>query len=505
VASGARWTALRWILLIASILGAGLTDRVAASAQPTERERTFLRLVFNGDEAKAVEYAQIANINVNSIAGEPLSTWFYRDGRSQSGRYELRNVAVQKIVFERFKQNPNPHVGPENSNLSLFCSYAPFQESIQILSMGTPAQINALHEHQDNQRRPHIEAMGVGFESLVRYGLKDKALITNLFMGCFFRNAAPLNAFVYDTVLSKMVHAGANINAESAGGERPIQFAVKMGNDAIVERLIGDGAQADYLVRQNGFDKPASNEKCSPRRDRSLYGIVFEWAKPRNADALVAMVRALSLGGLSPMTKYGYIERGNDGSQRCAYTSFYDAVIDTGNIELAKRVKEAASSQRPPPRQAGPASATVRPTPVAPAAVTQIGAWRIANDNGRLVAVANADNKTSNGFGALRLECVAGKLEYAPIALKLTGPVTSLWLSVAGDAKEMKLVNQRASGASATTLSNEFAAIEQESLQGTTKDWGIEFSVQSANHVGDNVVMTGFSEMRAYMRAHCKS
>lgn len=151
----------------------------------------------------------------------------------------------------------------------------------------------------------------------------------------------------------------------------------------------------------------------------------------------------------------------------------------------------------------GIANAAQPAAPATPVPITHIEAWRIVNDNGRLVAIANADNKTLNGFAALRLECVAGRLEYVPVALKL-GAITSLWLSVGGDAKEMKLVKHRASGASATTLSNEFAAIERDARQGSTKDWGVEFTVQSANHEGDNVVMTGFSDMRAYMLAHCK-
>ena len=141
-------------------------------------------------------------------------------------------------------------------------------------------------------------------------------------------------------------------------------------------------------------------------------------------------------------------------------------------------------------------------TEAAAIAPTQIGAWKVATDNGRLVAVANADGKTKNGFAALRLECVGGHLEYVPIALKIDA-ISSLWFSIAGDAKEMKLVKQRASGKSATILSNEFAANEPKA--GEPQDWGIEMTVQSWNSVGDNVVMTGFSKMRAFMRANCKS
>lgn len=151
----------------------------------------------------------------------------------------------------------------------------------------------------------------------------------------------------------------------------------------------------------------------------------------------------------------------------------------------------------------GIANAAQPAVPVAAVPITTIAAWRILNDNGRLVAIANADNKTHNGFGALRLECVAGRLEYVPVALKL-GAITSLWLSVGGDSKEMKLVNHRASGASALTLSNEFAGIERDAGHLPVKEWGVEFSVQGAYNEGDNVVMTGFSDMRAYMLAHCK-
>jgi hypothetical protein len=486
----------RWIPAVFVFLSVGSPELSLAEQQPSERERTFLKLVFNGDEAKAAEYAQVANINVNSIAGEPLSAWFYKDGHAQSGRYELRFVAVQKIVFERFRQNPNPSVG-DASALSQYCSYAPVQQNFQIEGSGAPDQIKALREAQDNQRRPHIDSMGAGFESLVRYGLKDRGIITRLFRGCIFKAAVPLNDYFYDTVLSRMVRAGADINGAD-GGERAIQYAFKTLNAGLAEKLVRDGAGVKFAVgAQCGMNAVPSN----------LYGFLMPNVKTRDQAGLLRLVAVLAKGGLSPMASATYVTANGYGS--CVTKSLYDAAVDTGDLDLAKRIKEAAGGAQTSaapvssPQPSATSSATVPAAPPTASVPSQIGAWQVVMDNGRLVAVAKADKKTSNGFAALRLECVGGKLEYAPVALKLNGPMTSLWISIAGDAKEMKLVNQRASGPSATTLSNEFAANEPKA--GEPQDWGIEMTVQSWNSVGDNVVMTGFSKMRAFMRANCKS
>ena len=77
------------------------------------RERTFLNIVFSGDEAKSVEYVQAAGINPNSIGGEPLSAWLFHFGPAA-------NINVQRIVFERFRQNPNPPNIGKDTDLSSF-------------------------------------------------------------------------------------------------------------------------------------------------------------------------------------------------------------------------------------------------------------------------------------------------------------------------------------------------------------------------------------------------
>lgn len=490
-------------------------------------------MVFNGEEDKAVEYAGVAGINVNSIAGEPLSVWFYRDGRSQTGRYELRNVAIQKIVFERFRQNPNLTVGSEGNNLSLYCSYAPVPQNFQLETNGTSDQIRALREQQDNARRPHIEAMASGFASLLRYGLKDKRIINDIFMGCFFRGAIPLTAANYDTILSPMLRAGANVNGEYVAGQRPIQDATEKLNAEIIGRLIRDGAQANFPVRHSAYDKPGPGDPCTPARARSLYFYVFKQARPRNTEQVVKVVAALAAGGLSPLTKYGY--QMNDGSGRCGSSSFYDVVVDTGNLDFARQLKEIttkpaapaqaspqtaaittppASGQTATPPTAKPADtsswrAAVMPGPAGSRLkeVAKYGAWYAGTDlEGRVFATTGPANGSDTALSELRLECVSGRLEYVAVPAK-NEQVRSFFVDGVDDMQnQLPLVGGRVTGKAAAQLSKEFLTAEANARKdGAQNEWTMGITINDANREPSRMNGAGFSQMRAYLLANCKN
>lgn len=497
-----------WILaLMFSSLQLATSNAMAAPFDRwnalTEREKTFLSTVFSGDETKAFEYAQLAGINVSAVGGEPLSAWFYRMGQTPFGnRTVYRDLNVQRIVFGTFKQNPNPSVG--ESNLENYCNYFPFQQNFQVETSGTQDQRRTLREQQDSARRPHIDAMAEGFNSLIRYGLKDRALITAMFKGCMLGNAPPRTTYFYDTVLSRMVKAGANINVESIQAGRPIEWAVKNFNPEMIERLVRDGAEVKYQLPKKPFDGQPGSGPCEPRRYRSIYGSLFEATRPRNPENFMAVVKALNTAGLSPFDKYGTLEN-QAGRERCVFLSLYDAVVDAGGIDLAKQMKGLPTSTRsmlPPAPAASPNAPPPTRTPTGYFEPMQIGAWRISMDTGRLSAFAKSKDIVMLG---LRLECVAnGRLEYVPHGI---GSRRVLRVHGSDDNMiEMRLVNERASGASAASLSKEFLVTEaNHTRNGNGDNWSMEMNMEGDGSTMSEIRMNGFSKMRNYMLANCKN
>lgn len=132
---------------------------------------------------------------------------------------------------------------------------------------------------------------------------------------------------------------------------------------------------------------------------------------------------------------------------------------------------------------------------------SEIGKWRIKDLNGRLTAMAMARHHEGDQLASLWLQCVpGGRLEYVPVALKL-GEIRALWVDHAGDVFTVNLNKGRATGATAVALSKEFAAQEPKTNQ---DDWFIEMSLASPNGPMSEILMGGFSKMRAYMLANCK-
>lgn len=474
--------------------------------QLSEREKTFLKTLFTGDEGKTVEYAQVAGININNLAGEPLSVWFYRLGAIDNGPSQYRNVNVQRIVFERFKQNPNPQGIGEN-NLEYFCTHPPVPRDFGIETNGTPEQLAALRERQAQARRPYQDAMVQGFASLQRYGLRDRAVITQIFLGCILRSASPLDASYYDNVLAPMVKAGADVNARDAGGMRLIEHAVQKVNADLTERLVRDGAQINMPLKATGCAQPSN-----------LYGYLFGHVRANNPLYLVRVVRALSSGGLPPTTPISYVTQGGYGS--CRYGSFLDAVIDAGNLDLAKQIKETPVAERrpltppppPPPPSASPPKAAqelAASKPVSTASAQQIGAWLIRNKNdGRPHATAKVSNGHPDRLAGLIFECMpGGKLEYVPAVLKLNGYAKSLHVHGKDDNMNgLNLTNGRLSGESAATLSRELLQAEINAhRQGLGDKWDIGMTVDNPYVEESLVQMSGFAKMRSYMLANCKS
>jgi hypothetical protein len=99
-----------------------------------------------------------------------------------------------------------------------------------------------------------------------------------------------------------------------------------------------------------------------------------------------------------------------------------------------------------------------------------------------------------------------GRLEYVLVTAN-NSPARALWLNGANDnLNEMRLVNGRAAGASATTLSKEFGTSEANMKRnGGADNWVTEMTVNDSNAPMSNMLMNGFSQMRGYMLAHCKS
>src|SRR6202008_503406 len=116
--------------IIALVLALRATDGIALTSSQkrdmlSPREKTFLGIVFSGDEERSAEYAQTAGVNPNAIGGEPLSVWFY-------GLGPVANVNVQRIVFERFHQNPNPPNVGDMEFLGGFCNMPGLPDNIRI-------------------------------------------------------------------------------------------------------------------------------------------------------------------------------------------------------------------------------------------------------------------------------------------------------------------------------------------------------------------------------------
>jgi hypothetical protein len=510
--SRSAWAASKKLGVAFWILATTATS--ATSAAPWEnwrrlsdREKTFLRTLFTGDEAKTVEYAQVANINVNSMAGEPLSVWFYRLGAIDNGPSQYRNLNVQRIVFERFKQNPNPQ-GVGETNLEYFCTAPQAPRDFGIETRGTAEQVKELRERQAQFRRPYIDAMAQGFASLIRYGLRDRGAITQIFRGCILRSAMPLDSFYYDTVLSPMVKAGADVNARDQGGMRLIEHAVKNLNADTVERLIRDGAQINMPLKSGLCAQPSN-----------LYGYLFTHIRGNSQFLLIRTVRALSAGGLPPTVPVAYTTMNGYGS--CKFSSFLDAVIDTGNLDLARQFKEAAtltrsslppaSSPQPPvgATSAPPTRAGQETAAVTTATPKQIGAWRIAiKSDGRPQASTKSNYDGADRLTGLILDCVpGGRLEYVPAVLKLNGAARSLHVHGKDDNMNgFNLTNGRLSGAFAATLSRELLQAEINAhRQGMGDKWDIGMTVDDPFVEESMVQASGFTQMRNYMLANCKN
>lgn len=472
--------ASKWIPAI--ITAMALSSSQAEAKAPWEnwrdlsqRDKTFLTTIFSGNEEKAAEYAQVAGINVNSLAGATLSAWFYRMAGDPGKPPFIRDPNVQRIVFERFRQNPNPP-NVDETYLDRFCQYAPFP-------------INATQAQIPEAQKPYVAAMATGFQSLLKYGVRDKTLVNAIFQGCLFKSDVVPTAQFYQNVLSPMVKAGADING---GRMRPIERAVEIFNADLVEGLVRDGAQVTMTLK--GPCNAPSN----------LYGYLFKQLRTTDRDRLLRIVRALSSGGLPPTTKASWADTGGYGS--CHFNSLYDAAVDAGNLELAKQLKEAAAdtSSSKPTQAPGTASASAAAAaPDVSSPPSQIGAWRVIVENERPVAMARSLRSEGDHIEGIRLECAAGRLEYVPVALRTQ--IKTLWVHGPDDMQfTLPLTNGRVSGADNVALSKEFLEAEAAYARTGTKEWSIGMSIDGENEGLQAIAMTGFSRMRGHMLANCK-
>lgn len=163
---------------------------------------------------------------------------------------------------------------------------------------------------------------------------------------------------------------------------------------------------------------------------------------------------------------------------------------------------------------ASPARAVTQsgPSPAAPGDDTvRLGDWKIITDKGRLVAMAVRKGPASTDGGHLagiRLECVAGgRLEYKPVSLKgLFQPLGALWVhGIDDNIQVIPLPQGRVNGAGNALLSKEFSRIESFANRGRPSAWTVEMGVGGQDRLMQEIKMTGFSQMHAYMLANCKT
>lgn len=496
-------------LLLAVVLTSTALAQPAKWNALGQRERTFLRFVLNGDAAQSQEYAQAAGINVNSIAGEPLSAWFYRMGGL--GQTPLYDLAAQRVVFETFRQNPNPqNIG--DSNLKRFCAVAPYPQELVMRSAvlstdgksATP-EFKAVMTQIAEKQRPHVEAMAERFASLVRYGLSDQNILRPIFAGCLSDRNWSMTPAYYDLLIKPMLRGGMNINQTMDDGRRVIEYFVRSVDAVMVERLMQDGAQVRFPVKGPGCAEPTN-----------LYVYLMSNLKPADPTPALGVVKLLSAGGLSPMQPIAY------GGYQCRHGSLYDAVLDTGNMRYAQLIKlmyEAGQQQSAEilksTTQAPAPAAAVTSVPVAapPAAAVpskppkQIGDWQMAIQNdGRPMATAPADKGESQKLMELQMVCLAGgKLGYVAIASQAPNLTNSLWIDSAGDVYRVGLANGFAAGSNAVAISQRLLAEEAGNQGNPAGDkLQIQMSVDSPTGPMSEMKISGFSKMRAYMLANCK-
>lgn len=142
---------------------------------------------------------------------------------------------------------------------------------------------------------------------------------------------------------------------------------------------------------------------------------------------------------------------------------------------------------------------TTPPTETAPAT---FGAWKVAVESGKPVAVTGSENG-GQPLG-LRFECAApGRLEYVPLSSRPN--IKTLWVNGMDDTQHtIPLVAGRVSGADNSMLSKQFLGSEANYKRNVTADWGMEMSIDGPEAGLQTVRMTGFSQMRSYMLANCK-
>jgi hypothetical protein len=453
----------------------------------SDREKTFLRIVMSGDEAKAAEFAELSNINPNSIAGFPLSAWFYGTGIGfqPTNTNAYTNLNVHRIIFERFRQNPNPKV-TDISRLDGFCGYAVYPRNIPLENSPDSPARRAFLAEQETAKHTAVETMATGFVSLVRYGLLDKRLVQAIFQGCFFRNAGgltdrnSLSLYAYDHLITKLLKAGADLNVQGRGDPYPIEKAVSALDIPLVERLIRDGANVKVHVRP----------QCPGRNVQSnLYGHLFGYVNTPRAGEAIEMVKVLSHAGLSPFAKT--VGAG------CTERSIYDYAIDRGKLDVAKAIKEAAA--------AGPAMPSMPqvPSPVSAAShanLAPIGDWHLGSTpDGRPFASSTTAEGSGRALKELRLECVpGGRLEYVPVT-STGAPVQALWFE--GSNTAIVVSNGRVVGPAAVQLSKEFLA--EGAGRAPDDEWFVALVVDEPS-LGSKVRGRGFAETRKYLLANCK-
>jgi hypothetical protein len=499
--------------LACGLLIMGATTPASAQRSPgwgsfNQRERVFMQHVMSGDEVKADEYARVAGINPNAVAGAPLSVWFYRLGAY--GNAPLYDVKVQRIVFEKFRQDPNPKNVGQN-RLSYFCANAPYSRTLQIQAGGmrTGAQAfgpkwEAVQRAIAEEQRPEIEAMASRFKSLIGYGLRDKALIRPIFVGCLGRRNFSLTKELYNLLVTPMIRAGMDINMPLEDGRPAIENFVRTMDYIMVDRLMTDGARLDITVRGLGCSRPTN-----------LYVYFMNNLRPTNVTAALSVIKMLSRAGVSPMKPIAY------GGYQCKFRSLYDAAIDAGNLRYAELIKAMAESgeqqrhasaatppaPRPAAQQAQPAPPRTAAATAAPQPPPQIGQWRFIIKDGRPTAMARAVTHQGDQLAGLNLECVSGgRLEYVPVALKLFDPIRTLWINSAGDVFTFPLTNGRASRSTAVAISKQLLAEEAAYIrQGSADKWTLEMSIDSDNGPMSQIQLGGFSKIRSYMLANCKN
>lgn len=509
------FVAINSLLLWPSSVQAGWFEQVGR-LRPDEAK--FIRAVLAGDEEAAMALAQTGRINPNQLAGQPLSGWFYSGILGGKG---LIDPNVHRIVFQTFRQGPNPpNIGLGDGAI---CKQAPsFKWDEEIAKSGTPEQKKSQIDRWQAEWRELHSKIASSFQSLLRYGLRDRQIITAMFQGCFFDNPIASDER-YDMVIRPMIKAGANINAPNYEGQPPIERAISLPQISILSRLLEDGARTDVPAVWYGPPGQREDMGCTPRLERSVFKHLFLaqehyrlWKESRPNDPMLSqrkkniltVVELLSKAGFSPMREYG--SRSESGlDTECRRITLYGEIAKTDG-PFAEEVKSVALLNSKTSAASPPPVAAAAPIPRAAASVT-IDSWRVSTrgDGRDYATVTSTSTNKGKGLKELQIECApSGNLEFVllPYGNERMASLIPEEFDGAPEVKPFKAVNNRIAAPESVRLMKLLLAEDNNARKsGAANSWTFVFFIDNPQATGYSADMGGLTKVRQHLLQRCKA